>query len=523
MRIVTTPPAVLISTLPPSRRHERAALTVSLLLLALFISALSVARTPLPRVDSIIPVVSTAMFVGDCVTAVLLFGQFAVLRTRALLVLAGGYLFTGLIVVTYALTFPGAFAPDGLLGAGIQTAGWIFLAWHLGLPVTVLAYALLENAPAAQREARLPVPKAIMLAGGIATAMALVVSWATTALHDRLPPVLVDGVHLIGERTLLSPVVLCSFTAVLVLWRRRRSVLDLWLLVVAFAWLLDAFLTYFTESRFTLAWYANRVVRVVSANVVLFVLLAESARLYARISASILAQQHERESRAMSLEAMSAAIEHEVRQPLASIVANASAARRWMEHSPPNLGEAREALGDIAAEARRASEMLHAVRGIFARGGDEQSRFDVNRLIEEAVAMLRAELGASSIGVQLHLDAGLPEIVADRVQLREVVVNLVRNAADAMRTITDHATVLSITSARTGADHLSITVADTGAGINAEDRQRLFDAFFTTKPDGFGMGLAICKSIVERHGGTLSAEPAEPFGSVFRVVLPLRA
>jgi len=99
----------------------------------------------------------------------------------------------------------------------------------------------------------------------------------------------------------------------------------------------------------------------------------------------------------------------------------------------------------------------------------------------------------------------------------------VRNAADAMRTITDHATVVSITSARTGADHLSITVADTGAGINPEDRQRLFDAFFTTKPDGFGMGLAICKSIVERHGGTLSAEPAEPFGSVFRVVLPLRA
>src|SRR5207237_7597292 len=122
-----------------------------------------------------------------------------------------------------------------------------------------------------------------------------------------------------------------------------------------------------TQDRYTVAWYANRVVRVISANVVLFVLIGESARLYARIAASIMAQQHERESRAMTLEAMSAAIEHEVRQPLAAIMANAGAARRWMEHSPPNIGEAREAATEIAADAGRATEMLHAVRQIFAR------------------------------------------------------------------------------------------------------------------------------------------------------------
>ena len=512
--------ALLISTLPPSRRHEQAALVLSLLLLIFFLAALPFARTPLARVDSIIPVVSTAMFVGDCVTAVLLFGQFAVLRTRSLLVLAAGYLFTGLIVVAYALTFPGAFAPEGLLGAGLQTAGWIFLAWHLGLPLSVLAYALLANAPEAARPVQAPVPRAIMIAGTSATALAALITLVTTALHDRLPPVLVDGVHLVGERTLLSPVVLVSLTAVIVLWRRRRSVLDLWLLVVAFAWLLDAFLTYFTESRFSLAWYANRVVRVVSANVVLFVLLGESAWLYARISAAIMARQHERESRAMSLEAMSAAIEHEVRQPLSAISANAGAARRWMEHSPPNVSEAREALSDIAAESARASEMLHAVRQIFARGDDARSRFDVNLLIEDAISMLRDDLDGSSIGVQLQLEGQLPQIVANRAQIREVIVNLVHNAADAMRGITDHATVLSISSARADDGQVAIAVSDTGVGIASEDTERIFDAFFTTKPDGVGMGLAICKSIVERHGGSLRAFRGDASGSVFRIVLP---
>ena len=515
-------PALLVATLPPSRGHEHAALALSLFLLGVFLAALPFARMPLARVDSIIPVVSTAMFVGDCITAVLLFGQFAVLRTRALLVLAGGYLFTGLIVVPYALTFPGAFTATGLLGADLQTAAWIFLAWHLGLPITILAYALLENAPPSAQGVRAPVTRAIVVASAAAALIAAIITWVTTSLHDWLPQVVTSSVRLVGQTWLLGAVVFCSFIAVLVLMTRRRSVLDLWLLVVAFAWLLDSILTYYTEGRFTVAWYANRVVRVISANVVLFVLIAESARLYARMAASIMAQQHERESRAMTLEAMSAAIEHEVRQPLAAIMANAGAARRWMEHSPPNVAEAREAATEIAAEAARATEMLHAVRQIFARRDEEQTRFDANRLVEEAIAMLRSELKASAIGVQLQLSRPLPEIVANRAQLQEVIVNLVHNAADAMRGITDHATVLSI-STRREADRVEIVVADTGSGIAAQDLERIFDAFFTTKPSGFGMGLAICKSIVERHGGTLSAARADPFGSVFRVVLPCAA
>src|SRR5205085_11061499 len=154
---------------------------LSLVVLAVFLAALPSARTPLPRVDSIIPVVSTTMFVGDCITAVLLFGQFAVLRTRALLVLAGGYLFTGLLVVPYALTFPGAFSTAGLLGAGLQTAAWIFVFWHLGLPIAVIAYALLGEAPAEAQTVRASLPRAIATAAAIAFALAALIAWGAIA------------------------------------------------------------------------------------------------------------------------------------------------------------------------------------------------------------------------------------------------------------------------------------------------------------------------------------------------------
>jgi signal transduction histidine kinase len=518
---MTQSPALLIAKLEPSRGHERAALGVCLLLLAVFAAALPFSHVHLRRVDSIIPLVSTAMFIGDSITAVLLFGQFAVLRTRSLLVLATGYLFTGLIVIPYALTFPGAFTAGGLLGAGPQTAASIFLVWHLGLPVTIVAYALLENAGAALQRVRMPVSKAIAAACFITFLATGIVTWVTTAFHDWLPQVSITDTRLIGQSFLLAAVVFFSFVAVVVLWARRRSVLDLWLLVVAFAWLLDSILTYYTESRFTVVWYANRVVRVVSANVVLFVLISESARIYARLAASIMAQRHERESRAMTLEAMSAAIEHEVRQPLAAIMANAGAAVRWMDHTPPNIVEAREAAAEVSHDATRATEMLHAVRQIFARSDEEQTRFDANRLVEEAIAMVRAELNASHIGVQLQLARPLPEIVANRAQLQEVIVNLVHNAADAMRGITDHATVLSVITRRED-DRIEICVADTGSGIPEKNPERIFEPFFTTKAHGSGMGLAICRSIVERHGGSLSAARSDPFGSVFRVVLPCR-
>src|SRR5258706_14981518 len=371
---------LLISTLPPSRAQQRAAIAVAIALFALFLAVLPVAAASLPRIDSVIPVVSTIMFLGDCISAVLLFGQFAVLRTRALLVLAGGYLFTGLGVGAVALAFPVAFSERGLVGANVQTAAWIFVFWHLGLPTTVMAYALLRDARPPIQLVRMPVPQAIAVAAGAAVALASLAAWIANA--DILPPVIVDNVRLGSDRGVAVVVVCLSAAAFFTLGSRRRSVLDTWLLVVLFAWVLDSVFTYITENRYTRSWYANPVVRIISANVVLFVLLAESTRLYARIVASMMAGRRERERRGMTVEAVSAALEHQVRQPLGAIVANAGAANRWLEHSPPNLAEAAGAMATIDADARRATDILHAMRQLFDTSDHEHEALEANRLIE---------------------------------------------------------------------------------------------------------------------------------------------
>ena len=511
---------LLISTLAPSPWHRRGALAVGLALLAFFLAILPFSSARLPRLEIVIPIVSMVMFLGDCVSAVLLFGQFAVLRTRALLVLAGGYLFTGFLVVPYALTFPGAFSEGGLLMAGIQTAAWIFVFWHLGLPVTVMAYALLRDAPPDRQLVGMPTSAAIAWTVATAAILAALVAVLAIALQDRLPVVVLDELRLTRNVGVSATVVLISVAAFVVLARHLRSVLDLWLLVVVFAWVLDALLTWMTESRFTGAWYANRIVRIFSANVVLFVLLIESMRIYSRLAASIMAQRREREARALSMEAMAAAIEHEIRQPLGAIAANAEAAQIWLGQAQPSVAQAREAVDGIVEDALRASATLRSMRQLFADRQRDMEPVDANKVVAEAVALARVELESLAGSIQLQLSARLPALLANRRQLEEVILNLVKNAAESMRDVTGHAVVLSITTAAVADNRVEIAVADTGSGIPDQDLERIFDPFFTTKPGGTGMGLTICKSIVEQHGGTMSVSHATPYGSVFRVVLP---
>ena len=510
---------LLIATLPPTRAQERVALAIALALLAFFLAAV-LADAPLPRIDAVIPAVSTLMFAGDCVSAVLLFGQFAVLRSRALLVLAAGYLFTGLLVVPYALTFPGAFAATGLMGAGLQTAGWIFAVWHVGLPLAAIAYVSLSGA-SGNPQVNAPVATAIAAATAAAVALAGLVSGCAIAFHDWLPRLTVDAVQMSGEKTVPVAMMLLSGAALLLLAHRRRSVLDLWLLVVLFAWLLDSMLTYATGARYTTVWYANRVVRVVAANVVLFAMLAETMHLYAKLASTAVAQRRERQSRMMTMEAMSAAIEHELRQPLAAIVANAGAAQRWLAHAPPNAAEAMEAVAQVTAEGKRAAEILGSVRRLFASHDTPVPRpLDANAIIEDTVAHARVALDSSAVGVQLRLDPNLPRVPANEPQLRELILNLVNNAADAMRETPGRAAMLSIATTALDASRIEIAVSDTGTGIDERDTERIFEAFYTTKAGGMGMGLALCRTIVERHGGTLSVSQGTPHGSVFRVVLP---
>jgi signal transduction histidine kinase len=512
---------VLISALAPSRAQKRAAFLVGLLLLALFLAVLPFARVQLGQLDVFLPIAATIMFLIDAITAALLYAQFSVLRSRALLVLANGYLFTALIVVAYALTFPGAFAPTGLLGAGLQTSAWLFTIWHMGFPAAIIAYAVLGRVSAGTQLARSSVSTAILASIPGIGALVCGVVWFVIAHEEMLPVIVVTATNPGGAVKIISAVMLtfCA-SAFVLLWFSRRSVLDLWLLVVSLAWLFSSILINLVGHRFDVAWYSNRIFAIMSASFVLFVLLAESTMLYARLALSVLAQRREREAQLMTLDAMSAAIAHEINQPLGAIVMNANTGLLYLNKASPDLNEARDSFTQINADGQRASKVIEAIRAIFSRGEQAETLLDPNELIREAIALVRSDLEKASISIRLGLAPQLPSVHGHHGQLLQVILNLVNNAADAMRVVNDRARVLTVKSESSKPNGIAISVADSGVGIDPKNMERIFDAFFTTKSDGMGIGLAICRSIVDRHGGTLSVSPSARHGSVFRVVLP---
>jgi signal transduction histidine kinase len=289
---------------------------------------------------------------------------------------------------------------------------------------------------------------------------------------------------------------------------------------VLWAWLIETVLLSTTAYRFSLVWYAGRIYGLLSSSFVLLVLLSESTMLYARLALSVLAQRREREGRLMTLEAMSAAIAHEIKQPLGAIVANANAGQRWLGKAPPALDKIADTLKDIAADGHRASEVIQSVRAMFTASEQARTRLDANELIRETIALVRSELEAAKIAVQVELDPKLPSVSAHRGQLQQVILNVVTNAADAMRTVMDRARVLRVESRPFQSSGLEMSVKDSGGGIEPKNIERIFDPFFTTKSNGMGMGLAICRTIVEAHGGALSVSAGAPHGCVFRIVLP---
>jgi PAS domain S-box-containing protein len=220
--------------------------------------------------------------------------------------------------------------------------------------------------------------------------------------------------------------------------------------------------------------------------------------------------------------AMTASIAHEINQPLAAMVANANAAQRWLSNAEPDLDEVRSALKRIGDDGHRAAELVHGIRAMFKNDGQKRALVDVNALIREVLALVHNDLLERRISVFSFLSADLPQVMADKVQLQQVIMNLVTNAIDAMGSITDRPQTLRVKSEVRDGDVVAVAVEDSGSGIDPEKMERLFDSFFTTKPDGMGMGLSICKSIIQAHNGRLWASPAKPFGSVFQFELPIK-
>jgi PAS domain S-box-containing protein len=272
-----------LSALPAGSQQQRLALWVVLASALLFAVAAPFAKLPLGQVWAFIPAYQSALVVNDLVTAILLFGQFAILGSTGLLLLASGYLFTALMAAIHALTFPGLFAPTGLLGAGPQTTAWLYMFWHAGFPVCVIAYTSLDGRRSRARGPDRSSGLAALAAIAMVTAAAAVLTFLATAGASALPPIMQGNHYTPAMITVVSSVWLLSVAALVVLWRRKpHSVLDLWLMVVMCAWLFDiALAAVLNAGRFDLGFYAGRIYGLLAASFVLVVLLLENSRLYA--------------------------------------------------------------------------------------------------------------------------------------------------------------------------------------------------------------------------------------------------
>ncbi|HEY8519636.1 MAG TPA: MASE4 domain-containing protein [Gammaproteobacteria bacterium] len=524
MSDVTEESGLSLVSVPATIRQRRAALTVIIAIFAAFAALAPFALTPLPRLDGYIPAVQSIISVTDLLTAVLLFAQYASAPSRALLVLGGGYLFSALIAAAQTLTFPGAFSPTGVFGSGLQTAAWLYVVWHGAFPLAVGGYAVLKRRTFAHHEARpasaaVAIGWAVMIAGALAVAL----TWATIAWHDRLPVLSVSETTFSATTSYVTTVILLlTVLAFALLASRRSSVLDWWLTVAVCGAIAEsALITFVAASRYTLAFYAGRAFAIVVSSGVLAALLWEMMRLQARLAFAIRALQRERTAKLLNLQVMLAVVAHEVKQPLMAIGLYADAARHFLKPSSANLDGARESIDDIKQASRRVGEVLDNIRALAKNPERERKPIDPNELVVASLEHLGAEIDKHDITVSLALTPELQPIMGHRGQLQEVLLNIMQNAIEAMSTVTNRPRVLRIDTEARDAGRVLISIEDSGCGIEPQRLAALFDSHISTKAHGIGLGLAICRMIIDRHGGDIKASSQVGRGSRFEVTLPV--
>jgi len=768
---------VWLLNLPPTRQQRQWAVAVAICQLAALALTVPFAGIPLGQMNGFIPAVEAVVFVTDLVTSVLLFSQFAAHRLNALLVLACGYLFSALIIIPHALSFPGAFSPVGLPGAGLQTTPWLYWFWHLPFAVALLGYGIMSNEKSEPSLA--PGSSLAVIVRSIALVLALVCGLVlvATAGKEYLPAIFADTVRGVPANSLADYVppaitIAVCVSAFAVLWLRRRSVLDQWLIVVALSVILEVVIVVFVSpKRFDVGFYAGRLFSLLTSTTIMIVLLMETIRLYANVARSnqdkirrlvdaniigiiiwdiegkiidcndaflrtvgyerkdiengslrwtdltppewraideqrlteikasgtirafekeyirkdgthvpvligaatfddsknqgiafvvdlterkradealrrseaflakgqklsqtgtfswrfateefiwsdelyriyefepgvditfekiatryhpedkaiiaAIAEQaqlsvmsfdythrllmpdgsvkhihvvahgsHDKDgqleyfgavqditqrhladealnrartelahmARVTSLGALTASIAHEVNQPLSGIITNASTGLRMLSTSSPDLDGARETTRRTIRDANRAAEIISRLRALFARRKISAEMVDLSEALREVISLSLREIQNGRVTLQSEFADDLPSVQCDRIQVQQVLLNLIRNAAEAMSDVTDRPRQLVIRAAKAESGGAIVSVRDSGPGIDPANLERIFDALYTTKPDGLGIGLSICRTIVEAHGGKLSATTAVPHGAIFQFTLPV--
>jgi signal transduction histidine kinase len=514
---------LIIATMPPTARQRAIAVGIIILLTVTVAAIAPFASIQLPQVNAFIPVLQTVVSAADLVTAMLLFAQFSIQPQRAILALASGYVFSSSFAFLQTLAFPGAYAPAGLIGDA-NTAAWMFVLWHATFPTAILAYALSKDVTGVVtlRDRSTMTPIVITVVCVLAVIAGL--TWIVTAKTEYLPSFYTTDVRLqtrFGNQVNFA-LSLWVVTALAVLLFRRRTILDLWLMVTLLAWMPNFLVAALSSSvRFSVGWYAARGFVLIASCMVLTGLLTETTFLYSRLASAIISQRRERTNRILSVDAVSAAIAHELRTPLGAIALNASTALSQLRSNPPELEEMDDILSDIEAESHRAGAIISSMRELTTKTTDRRELIQVEDIAQLVLRLLQYDLLINDVSVSTEFQGDLPDVHLDDMQLQQVLVNLIRNAIDAMSSVPPQARRLHLTTGLDGHSTVLLSVQDSGPGIPVEDRERIFDPFFTTKSGGTGLGLAICFTVVANHGGKLRLVKSDSGGSIFEIAIPV--
>jgi len=532
-----------LATADATPRERRVAWTVVAVSVLLFAVAVPYAKVWLGEVPAFVPAHESALIITSLITAIILLGQYMRLRSLAVLALACGYLFDALIIVPHFMSFPGVFAPGGLIGGGTQTTAWLYILWHGTFPFFVIAYALLRQADT-QREGLAPPALAVAAIAFVAVLVLAIVVVATVG-GDYLPAIIANNLKTPTTTYAVIAIWALCIAALLTLWRTGvRSSLDVWVAVVMVAWILDIALSALLNAgRYDVGFFFGRLYGLAAASFVLAVILLETSGLHSRLAttaASLNAQVRESLARqerteaqlrqAQKMEAignLTGGMAHDFNNLLAIVIGNLDI---LVSHRKDDQ-EVRQLGGEALDAALRGADLTQRLLAFARRQPLQPKRVDLNQLIGNITRLLSRTL-SEDIEITLDLDPKLWPVVIDPAQLDAGLTNLATNARDAMP---KGGSLIVVTGNRhldadyaaehadvTPGDYAMIEVSDTGEGMAPDVVTRIFEPFFTTKEQGkgTGLGLSMVYGFMKQSGGHINVYSERGIGTTFRLYLP---